>query len=184
VDDEVKVSERMRHLIADFTGLKILAVESNAEKAVHEICRLKPDLVFLDVEMPGLSGFEVIEAVRKRKIFPAFILVTAFDHYGIRAVKESAFDYLLKPVDIDELKQCLERHEKKQRISITGADIDLPLNPREKEVLALIVKGFTSIEIADKLCISKTTVESHRQNIKQKTGVKNTAELIGLVLRS
>ena len=183
VDDEIRVASHLEHMVRDFTDLEVLWVDTNPERVVRHICRLKPDIVFIDVEMPKKSGFEVIEEVRKHKFFPEFIFVTGYDHYAIRAVKESAFDYILKPVDIDELKECIARHVKKREIIVSGSDIDLPLNPREKEVLALIVQGLTSKQIAEKLSISKSTVETHRKNIREKTGAKSTAELIRLVLR-
>ena len=183
VEDEIKVASHLNHMISDFTDLEVLQVETNPGKAVEYICKLKPDIVFLDVEMPEKSGFELIDDVRERSVYPAFVLVTAFDHYAIRAVKESSFDYLLKPVDIDELKECIARYKRTREITIAGKDIDLPLSPREKEVLALVVKGLTSKEIAEILFISKTTVETHRQNIRMKTGAKTTAELVALTLR-
>ena len=183
VEDEIKVASHLNHLISDFTDLEVLQVETNPTQAVEYICKLKPDIVFLDVEMPEKSGFELIDDVRKRSVFPAFVLVTAFDHYAIKAVKGSSFDYLLKPVDIDELKDCIARYKRTREITIAGKDIDLPINPREKEVLALVVKGMTSKEIGEQLFISKATVETHRQNIRAKTGVKTTAELIALTLK-
>jgi DNA-binding NarL/FixJ family response regulator len=183
IDDEKPVADRLNHLVKDFTNLEILGVETDPVNAVSMVAEKTPDIVFLDVEMPEMSGFELIEAIRFKSIFPAFIFVTAFDHYGIKAVKESAFDYLLKPVDIDELKECINRFNKKRNLLIRPEDINLPLNPREKEVVALLIKGLTSKEIAEKLFISKTTVETHRQNIRQKTGAKNIAELVSIVLQ-
>jgi len=183
VDDEIKVAERLKHLILDFSDLDVLHVETNPEKAIEYICKLNPDIVFLDIEMPQKSGFEVIDEVKKSEFHPEFIFVTAFEHYAIKAVKESAFDYLMKPVDVDELKECIVRYKRKKWKAIVGSDILLPLNPREKEVLALVVMGLTSKKIAKKLSISKTTVETHRQNIRMKTGTKNTPELVALTLK-
>lgn len=183
VDDEIKVADRLKHLILDFTDLDVLHVETNPEKAIEHICKSNPDIVFLDIEMPKKSGFEVIDEVKKSEFHPEFIFVTAFDHYAIKAVKEHAFDYLMKPVDVDELKECIVRYKRKKWKAIVGSDILLPLNPREKEVLALVVMGLTSKEIAKKLSISKTTVETHRQNIRMKTGTKNTPELVALTLK-
>lgn len=182
VDDEAHVAGHLEHLIRNFTDLDVLKVETDPEKAIKQICRLKPEIVILDVEMPKKSGFEVISEVRKNHVHPEFIFVTGYNHYAIKAIKESAFDYILKPVDVDELNECIARFRKKREKIVTASDIDLPLNPREKEVLMLIVKGQTSQEIADKLFISKSTVETHRKNIREKTGAKSMAELIARAL--
>lgn len=188
VDDEVKVANRMKTLVSKFTDIDVIHVETNAEKAIEKFCFLKPDIIFLDIEMPGKTGFELINETRKRNCNPTFILVTAYDHYAIKAVKESAFDYLMKPVDIDELKECIERYKNsiagKEKVIVKPDNIKLHLSKREKEVLALIISGNTSKEIAEKLFISKTTVDSHRQNILAKTGAKTTAELIALALNN
>jgi len=188
VDDEEKVANRMKNLVSKFTDLDVIHVETTAEKAIEKICSLKPDIVFLDIEMPGKTGFELINEIRNRNCNPTYILVTAHDHYAIKAVRESAFDYLMKPVDIDELKECIERYKKsingKEKVIVKPDNIKLNLSKREKEVLALIIKGFTSKEIAVKLFISKTTVDTHRQNILSKTGARTTTELIALVLNN
>ncbi|HLF32869.1 MAG TPA: response regulator transcription factor [Cyclobacteriaceae bacterium] len=182
IDDELRAASRLKSLISDFTDLKVLHVETNPGKGIEKVCALNPDIVFLDIEMQR-SGFNVIDTVKSRNVFPAFILVTAYPQYAIKAVKEAVFDYLMKPVDVDELQEAIKRFKKTRKSIITQSDIKLPLNPREKEVLVLLVQGLTSKQIAEKLFISKSTVETHRQNIRAKTGAKTTAELIALVLK-
>jgi len=186
-DDEIGCLERMETILQSFPEIKIVAKEHIPEFAVQAIVRLRPELVFIDVEMPRMSGFEVVHKVRECNCHPEFIFTTGFNHYAIKAIKEAVFDYLLKPIDVDDLKEVIEKY--KRRIA-RGVDIskeDLTMNPvvlsdREKEVIKLIMQGKTSKQIAEELFISKTTVDSHRGNILEKTGARNSSELISLAL--
>ncbi|MFQ5512781.1 MAG: LytR/AlgR family response regulator transcription factor, partial [Candidatus Krumholzibacteriia bacterium] len=72
-----------------------------------------PDIVFLDIELPRKTGFELIDEVNGREVYPTFILITAYSQYAIRAIRARAFDYLLKPVLIDELKEAICRFVEK-----------------------------------------------------------------------
>ena len=65
--------------------------------------------MFIDIEMPRINGFEIIKIIRKAGVFPTFIFVTGYNQYAIKAIRNAAFDYLLKPVDIDELKEAIIR---------------------------------------------------------------------------
>jgi len=188
IDDERSAIERLEKILAIFPEIRILATEQIPEFAVETTVRNRPDIVFLDIEMSGMSGFEFVDAVRSRNCHPTFIFVTGHDHYAIKAIKDSVFDYLIKPVDIDDLKQAIERF--KQKSSGISAPRDqksqgtaVPaLSDREKEVLKLLMQGKTSKQIAKELIISKTTVDTHRRNILEKTGAQNTSELISLSL--
>lgn len=122
IDDELNNIENFQYLIERyFPDIKVLASSMNADDAIEKINQLKPDLVFLDIQMPGKSGFEVLKAFQK--VFFEVIFITAYDKYGIEAIKFSALDYLLKPVIIDELKVAVEKaktriSEKKQNLKI------------------------------------------------------------------
>lgn len=182
VDDEVHVAQRMVSLLKKSELVEVLEVVNVPEDAVNRILDLKPDLTFVDVEMPRMSGFDVIHEVRKFNSRHQFVFVTAYSQYAIKAIKSEAFDYILKPVDLDELHETLERYLNKKSCL---ADMDvLPiecdvLSNREKEVLKLVWKGKTSKIIADELFLSKATVDTHRRNILEKTGVRNLMELMG-----
>lgn len=190
VDDEILCIERMQSLLSNFTEIKVVACEHIPDCAVKVILNQRPDIVFLDIEMPGMSAFDVVEEVRSRKCHPFFIFTTAFEHYAIKAIRESIFDYLLKPIDIDELKEVIIKYKNFRSSGKTAVPnfhekktIQAPiLSYREKEVLMLIMQGKTSREIAEILFISKTTVDTHRRNILEKTGARNSNELITLVL--
>jgi len=179
VDDEKDGRERLKKLLSHFAEVKILATEAEPEAGIEQVCTLKPDVVFLAIEMPRMSGFDVIDAVKSRNVTTQFIIVTAFSHYAIRAIKSGAFDYLVKPCDFDELKMALTRFRSGK---ILGHPMLRSLTDREKEVLTLIVHGAKSKEIAAKLFISKTTVDTHRKSIIEKTGVRSVSEFIIQVL--
>jgi two-component system, LytTR family, response regulator len=107
-DDEPLARERLRMLLAGETWLQIVAECQNGTEAIEAIDRLYPDLVLLDVQMPGATGFEVIEAVRPDRM-PLIVFVTAFDKYALRAFDVHALDYLLKPFDRERFGQSLAR---------------------------------------------------------------------------
>lgn len=108
VDDEKHCREVLQHLLNKHcSSVKILASCANGEEALIAIAKQQPDILFLDIEMPGMNGFELLEQFH----YPGFeiIFTTAYNEYAIKAIKHSALDYLLKPVDKDELIQTIER---------------------------------------------------------------------------
>jgi two-component system, LytTR family, response regulator len=107
-DDEPLARERLRTLLAREDWLEIVAECPNGPETIDSIGRLQPDLVFLDIQMPGATGFEVIEAVGPARM-PLVVFVTAFDHYALRAFDVHALDYLLKPFDRERFAQALGR---------------------------------------------------------------------------
>jgi two-component system, LytTR family, response regulator LytT len=110
VDDEQLASEELSYLLRDFPEIDVLAVGGNGLEAVSLIETLEPDLVFLDVQMPGIDGLSVIRRLREKEIpLPYFILATAYDQYAIEAFALEAMDYVLKPVDKDRLAITIER---------------------------------------------------------------------------
>lgn len=108
IDDEENNVTNLRRLLENYCpGVEIAGTALNAENGAELIQLSRPDLVFLDIRMPGQSGFDLLRQIEK----PAFeiIFVTAYDQYGIQAVKFAAMDYLLKPIDIGELQQAVEK---------------------------------------------------------------------------
>jgi two-component system LytT family response regulator len=112
VDDEALARRRMRSLLDDAHDVVIVGECETGAQAVSAIRELQPDLVFLDVQMPELDGFDVIAAVGPDKM-PPVIFVTAFDDYAVNAFEVGALDYLLKPVDQLRFSQTLERARKR-----------------------------------------------------------------------
>jgi two-component system, LytTR family, response regulator len=107
-DDEPLARQRLEDLLATEEGVEIADSVDNGEDAVEAIRRLEPDLVFLDVQMPGLSGLEVARAVGPEAM-PVTILVTAYDEHAVQAFDLAALDYLVKPFDDERFHRALER---------------------------------------------------------------------------
>ena len=113
VDDEKLASDELAYLLKAFPDIEIIATASNGLEAVKIIEDLEPDLVFLDVQMPGLDGMGVIQRLREKGIPPPyFVLATAYDQYAVEAFRLEALDYLLKPVEMDRLAVAVERARK------------------------------------------------------------------------
>lgn len=108
VDDERLSRNRIRSLLAEETGFQVLGECVDGPEAIESIAALKPDLLFLDVQMPGMDGFDVLRALPKEQV-PLTIFVTAFDEYALRAFEVHAFDYLLKPFDRSRFREAMER---------------------------------------------------------------------------
>ena len=107
VDDEEIARLKIRDLLLQEDDVEIVGEAGNGPEAVRGIQAAKPDLVFLDVRMPGLNGFEVLEAVDLDPL-PAVIFATAYDQYALRAFEQHALDYLLKPFDQDRFHAALD----------------------------------------------------------------------------
>src|SRR6204780_2450776 len=113
IDDEQLAREELSYLLKEFPDVEILATGRNGLEAVKLIENLEPDVVFLDVQMPGLDGFGVIQNLREKNVpLPHFILATAYDQYAVEAFRWEALDYLLKPVEKERLVMAVERARK------------------------------------------------------------------------
>jgi two-component system LytT family response regulator len=119
VDDEPLARERLAGLLANEPDMEILAQCRDGEEAVTAIVDHEPDLVFLDVQMPQMNGFEVIEAVGGDRM-PLVIFVTAYDQHALRAFQVRALDYLLKPFDRERFSEALERARRQVEREETG----------------------------------------------------------------
>lgn len=108
VDDEPLPRERIRTLLAERRDIEIVGECGDGQEAVDIILAARPDLVFLDIQMPELDGFEVIQAISDEDL-PAIVFVTAFDEYAIRAFEVNAIDYLLKPINAARFEKAVRR---------------------------------------------------------------------------
>ena len=106
VDDEPLARARLKRMLAAHGGVQVLGEAGSVAEAAPLVDALVPDVVFLDVQMPGEDGFALIERVRHR---PAVVFVTAFDHYAVRAFEANAVDYLMKPFRPERLAAAIER---------------------------------------------------------------------------
>ncbi len=108
IDDESNGRIALKQKICDYCPDVIVVAEAeNGQQGLAAIHQFSPQIVFLDIEMPGMNGFEMLINVPEKNFHLVF--TTAYDHYAIKAIKYAAFDYLLKPIDIDELKMTIER---------------------------------------------------------------------------
>jgi DNA-binding NarL/FixJ family response regulator len=180
IDDERYACERLRKLLVPYSQIRITDYFTDSKSGLKNIFENKPDLVFLDVELEnGVSAFDLIEQFDHLAKKPHIILVTAHPHYSIRAIKHEVFDYLLKPVDIDELENTIDRllkHFMTTPVSIIER-FDM-LSEREKKILSYVLDGKSSDEIASFLFISRYTVNTHRRNILKKTGARSFLDLM------
>ena len=130
VDDEQLAREELCYMLDQVGGVEVIAQAGNGLEAIGIIERFTPEVVFLDVQMPGLTGFEVAHRLIQNGGAPNIIFVTAFDKHAIEAFEVNAVDYLLKPVDPARLEQALERA--RRRVG------DVPLKDAQRQVERII----------------------------------------------
>lgn len=118
VDDESLARKGLALRLQPFTQVELVGESGSSRQALEEIIQLRPDVVFIDIQMPGLNGFELLRELQQRlEELPVVVFVTAFDQYAIKAFEVRALDYLLKPVDEERLKETLERVEQERQPS-------------------------------------------------------------------
>jgi two-component system LytT family response regulator len=112
VDDERLARNELKRLLEPYTKIEIIGEAANAEEALVMIDDLQPELLFLDIQMPGKNGFELLSSIEGKT--PEVIFTTAYDEYAIKAFEYNALDYLLKPIDTERLKETIHRIEENQ----------------------------------------------------------------------
>ena len=108
VDDEPLARDRIREMLRDHTDVEVIAEARNGREAIDSVANHHPDLVFLDVQMPDLDGFDVLQNLNVEQL-PVIIFVTAYDQYALRAFDVHAVDYLTKPFDRERFARRLPR---------------------------------------------------------------------------
>jgi two-component system, LytTR family, response regulator LytT len=121
-DDEQLAREELCFLLGSLEGIEVVAEADNGVAALDDIARLSPDVAFLDVQMPGLSGFEVAKRLLERGANLAVVFVTAYDQRAIEAFEVNAVDYLLKPVEARRLQQAIQRVRRRRGESESPGD--------------------------------------------------------------
>ena len=106
IDDERLARQELKSLLSEYPEIEIIGESSNAEDAIKQIEEKEPDLIFLDIQMPGKNGFEMLQELDK---VPKVIFVTAYDEYALNAFEVNALDYLLKPVQTKRLDSTLQK---------------------------------------------------------------------------
>lgn len=136
VDDEQLARDEMKYLLDGMEDVTIIGEASGGEEAVKSVLDMKPDLVFLDIQMPVMDGFQVIQTLIEKDELPLIVFTTAYDQYAIKAFEVNAVDYLLKPIDRKRLSGAIERVKEAL--------------PRKDEFLARIRKLAGNIRIGTK----------------------------------
>jgi two-component system LytT family response regulator len=163
VDDESLARRGLAHRLKAIADIEVVGEARNGREALKLIAEKKPDLVFLDIQMPGLSGFEVVQQL-DAETMPVILFLTAYDEYAVRAFEVNALDYILKPIDEERLTQVLgkvrenldqKRALKQKRLllelvsTISGATISSFEELGEKEVRELVHKEPPRLAIRD-----------------------------------
>jgi two-component system, LytTR family, response regulator len=127
VDDEENALNSLKQkIIQHCDTVKIIAACTVPDEAIEKINLLQPDLIFLDIEMPGINGFSFLQKLDHKNV--EVIFVTAYDHYAVKAIRFSALDYLVKPVDLDELKAAVDRAIEKRNTAMPNQRLDMLLD--------------------------------------------------------
>jgi two-component system, LytTR family, response regulator len=170
VDDESLARKGLRIRLEELEGVEIVKECANGREALEAIAEYEPDLVFLDIQMPGMSGLDVIGNLQQDNM-PLVIFVTAFDEYAVEAFDVHAVDYLLKPIDNDRLKAAVDRAQARteQKDSVTDKqrllDLIISITGKSENSVAQLIKDHTGIKaypdrIAIKDAGETTLVES------------------------
>ena len=136
VDDEQLAREELCFLLGEIGDIEIIGQASDGVAALRMAGELRPDLMLLDVQMPGLTGFEVARRLLEAEVLPPLIFVTAFDQYAVDAFSVNAIDYVLKPVEAGRLEQAIER-VRRRRASEEAAKLPLAPGDLEKVIEAV-----------------------------------------------
>ena len=193
-DDHPLIREGFRSLLVKNERFEIVGIAENGKELVNLAGELTPDIILTDISMPVLNGLEAIEQISK--LYPDIKCVVLTMHeeraYIIKALKNGVHGYILKNIErLDLEKAILTIFEGGKYFSpivtnilaesVVYPDQNTPapeLTAREKEVLELVARGYSTKQVADKLGIGTRTVESHRVNMLKKMKVNNTAELV------
>ena len=127
VDDESLAIQELETLLKPYPKLEMIGKNDRVQKAIEDINTLKPELIFLDINMPGMDGFELLSKLDE---VPEVIFVTAYDEYAIKAFEVNALDYILKPINPERLKDAISKVEKKLKDNASSAQDKLGLEKK------------------------------------------------------
>ena len=200
-DDHALIRAGISALLERMEGVEVVGEAVDGRHALKLIQELTPDVVLLDLQMPGLSGFEVLQQTTEK--FPAVKIVVLSVHdteeYALRALRSGAAGYLPKSAASAELELAIYQvvHGEEyispaisQMASLefakaghTGRPAPVELTPRQREVLTLVAEGYSTKDIARTLGISVKTVETHRAQLMDRLGIHDVAGLVRYAIR-
>lgn len=199
VDDQALISHGLKAMLELESDLQVVGIANDGQDAIHQVNTLQPDLVLMDVRMPGMDGRAATRAICQQ--FPAIkvLVLSTFDddQYISDSIRAGAKGYLLKDMPVDELVQAIRMahrgytqmgpglmekfmtgHPQVQSLDSEQASADLSLlTPRERDVLRLIGNGSTNRQIAEQLYISEGTVKTHVTHLFVRLNLRNRAQL-------
>lgn len=201
-DDHTLVLAGLRGLVTKLAGVEVVGEAGDGHDTLRLAETLRPDVVLLDIGMPGLNGLEV--AQRLNKFDPAIRVVILSMHvseeYVLRALRAGAAGYLLKDSAVAELEVAIRavvrgetylsppvsKHLVDDYVSRTGGTADplAALTPRQREILQLVAEGHTSKDIAQRLGLSYRTIETHRNQLMKRLGVTDLTGLVRFAVRA
>ncbi|MEQ9568875.1 MAG: response regulator transcription factor [Longimicrobiales bacterium] len=203
-DDHAVVREGIRHVLERAHGIEVVAEAADGEEALASVAEHDPDVIVLDVSMPGLTGLEVTRRLRDDDRDLGILILSMFDdpEYVLQAVRSGADGYVLKDAGPAELREAVQAvHDGREYLServthqlsvALRAELEQEqrrsrldqLTPREREVLLEVARGRTAREIADDFGISHRTVETHRERVMSKLRIRTIAGLTRFVLET
>jgi NarL family two-component system response regulator LiaR len=197
VDDHTVVRGGLRYFLLAFEDIELVAEACSGEEALDLCDQHHPDVVLMDMVMPGMSGTEATRAIREQLPQTQVIALTSFPEGDLvqQALQAGAIGYLIKDTPIDELAEAIRSaHKGRSTLAPAAAqalveatarqpDPADALTERQKEVLALVVEGLSNNEIAERLVISQATVRYHVSTILSKLGAANRAEAAALAVK-
>ena len=195
-EDHLILRDGIKSLLKDHSEIEVVGEASNGKEVISLLNDLETDLLLLDINMPEMDGIEITEYVKSHHPSVKVLILSMLEQekYVVQSFEAGALGYILKTTGMDELVNAIRmvahgnpyishkisanmlKNLNHAHISDEKTEVDL--SSRELEILNLIAEGFTNTEIADKIFTSKRTVETHRKNLIDKTGAKNTAALI------
>jgi DNA-binding NarL/FixJ family response regulator len=196
VDDHTLFRTGLRGLLSMRDDLAVVADVGSGEEFLELLPTLDVEVVFMDISMPGINGVETTRRALQQRPDLHVIALSMFgdDHYYKLMLESGASGFLLKDSDINEVYAAVDAvmlgdsyfstallgtfTRNMSRLTLTDTSVEDALSDREVEILVEVCRGLSNQEIADKLFISKRTVDKHRANILEKTGCKNTANLV------
>lgn len=200
VDDHELVRTGFRHILQGESGIEVVGEADSGEKAVKMAIDLGPDLVLMDVNMPGIGGIEATRKIRRHNPNTQIIAVTVLSDapFPEQLHDAGALGYLTKGCPAEEMFEAIrtvaggrpfiagEVSRKLTIARLTGTDPDSPFNqlsPREMQVLMMIIQGQKTQDISDSLCLSPKTVSTYRHRLFEKLNVETDVELTLMALR-
>ncbi|MFY2824845.1 response regulator [Ruegeria sp. MALMAid1280] len=188
VDDHPMVAEGIQSILESYPEIAVVGTLGTGQEAVDRAADLCPDVILMDLNMPGLGGLSATEMILERLPDTRILILSMHDspEYISTALSHGAKGYVLKDVPTDEIKQAIDAVMRGEQYLCTGASGSLEpkkdsareaLTGREQTILLELAQGKSNKEVALALEISVRTVETHRKNIKRKLGISSTAGL-------